>query len=182
MTEPFSIAILTGSPSKDSRTAAVASVVADRLHRHAFRTQVIHVRELPSNALIHADFEDPAIVQATAAVAEADGVVIASPVYKASYTGVLKAFVDLLPARALEGKVVLPLLTGGALVHALALDYALRPVLQALEPRLVVSGLFLLDKWIVRDGSSATLEPDAAQRLDAVTDSFIEGVRLVAQA
>jgi FMN reductase len=181
MTEPFSIAIVTGSPSKASRTAALADLVAHRLQRDAFRVCTIAVRDLPSDALLQADFADPAIVQATAAIAQADGVVIASPVYKASYTGVLKTFLDLLPARALSGKVVLPLLTGGTLAHALALDYGLRPVLQALEPTWVVNGLFLLDKAITPGEHLATLEAEAVQRLDLVTDSFVESVRLVAQ-
>lgn len=182
MTEPFSIAIITGSPSKNSRTSAVAQLVAKRLSRHAFRSHTIEVRELPSEALLHANFEDPAIVQATAAITQADGVVVASPVYKASYTGVLKTLLDLLPSGALKGKVVLPILTGGAFAHALALDYALRPVLQALDPKLVLGGLFLLDKWIARQDDGFSLEADAALHLETAVDGLIAGVRLVAES
>jgi FMN reductase len=59
-------------------------------------------------------------------------VVVATPVYKAAYSGLLKVFLDVLPQTALKGKLVLPLATGGSPHHMLALDYALRPVLQSL--------------------------------------------------
>ncbi len=59
-------------------------------------------------------------------------VVVATPIYKAAYTGGLKALFDILPQSALRGKTVLPLATGGSPAHLLAIDYALKPVLSAL--------------------------------------------------
>ena len=64
-----------------------------------------------------------------AQVANAQLIVVATPVYKAAYSGLLKVFLDLLPQTALAGKTVLPLATGGSPHHMLALDCALRPVL-----------------------------------------------------
>ncbi len=87
-------------------------------------------------------------MEATARVAAADGIVVATPVYKAAYSGLLKTFLDMLPQFALRGKVVLPLATGGSIAHVLAIDYALRPVLSSLDPLHVVNGLFVLDKQI----------------------------------
>ncbi|WP_455828190.1 NAD(P)H-dependent oxidoreductase, partial [Klebsiella pneumoniae] len=66
-------------------------------------------------------------------LAGADGLIVATPVYKASFSGALKALLDLLPERALEGKIVLPLDTGGTIAHMLAVDYARKPVLNALK-------------------------------------------------
>ena len=177
MTVPLSIAIITGSPTRPSRTLGLAQLVEQRLAREAFRTRVIHVRDLPPAALLHADFNDPAIKEASEVVAQADGIVIASPVYKAAYTGVLKAFIDLLPQFALRGKVILPLLTGGTLAHVLALDYAVRPVLQSLDPRLIVAGLFVLDKGIELTEEGARIEPEVGTRLEQVTQAFIDGLR-----
>src|SRR5688572_2473048 len=97
MTDPFHIAILTGSPSKPSRTAALAQHLEQRLSRGAYRVRTIHIRDLPAEALLHADTSQPAIAEALKVVERADGVVVASPVYKAAYTGVLKSFLDLLP-------------------------------------------------------------------------------------
>lgn len=182
MTDPFSIAILVGSATERSRTVAVAKRLAERLSRQAFRVRIISVRDLPPAALLHAQTDAPEIAQAQQAIEQADGVIVASPVYKAAYSGLLKSFLDLLPQRALTGKVVLPLLTGGTLAHVLALDYGLRPVLQSLEPRHVVTGLFLLDQWItIGDDGVAELDADSAPRLEAVTQGFIENLRAAAQ-
>jgi FMN reductase len=87
--------------------------------------------------------------------------VVATPVYKASFSGLLKTLLDLLPQRALAGKVVFPLATGGTLAHVLVLDYALRPVLTALGSPVIVQGHFLLDhtithpRWARRQSSRA---------------------------
>ncbi|HEX5655768.1 MAG TPA: NADPH-dependent FMN reductase [Polyangiales bacterium] len=177
MTEPFSIAIITGSPTRPSRTLGLVQVVEQRLAREAFRVRTIHVRDLPAEALLHAKFDDPAIKEALSVVEGADGVIVASPVYKAAYTGVLKAFLDLFPQFGLREKVVLPLLTGGTIAHVLALDYALRPVLQSLDPRLTVGGLFVLDKAITLADDGVKLDPEVAPRLEQITQTFIDGLR-----
>jgi FMN reductase len=183
MTDPFSIAILTGSPSSPSRTAALARHAELRIGQGAFRARTVHVRDLPAAALLHAKTDTPEFVAAREVVEKADGVIIATPVYKASYTGVLKAFLDLLPQFALRGKVVLPLLTGGTLAHVLALDYGLRPVLQSLDPRLVVPGLFVLDKSIeVGDDGSVKLEAEVAPRFEGAVQAFVDGIRAFCEA
>jgi FMN reductase len=182
MTDPFSIAILAGSPARPSRTAALADHLEQRFGRGAFRARTIHVRELPAEALLRGDVTHPDFQAAQQTVEKADGVVIASPVYKAAYTGVLKSFLDLLPQFALRGKVVLPLLTGGSLAHVLALDYGLRPVLQSLDARSITAGLFLVDKWIqVAPDGAVTLEPEIAPRFDAAVQQFVDAIHAYAQ-
>ena len=172
------VVIITGSPAEGSRTLQLAEDVGQKLAGGGFALETINVRELPAEDLLHARFESPAIKAALALVERADGVVIASPVYKAAYTGVLKAFLDLLPQLGLTGKTVLPLLTGGTLAHVLALDYGLRPVLQSLNPRHIAAGLFVLDKLIARDESGAfTLEPEIAARLDGLVSDFAHATR-----
>src|SRR5207248_2197574 len=118
-----------------------------------------------------------------AAIQNADGILVASAVYKAAYTGVLKLVLDLLPHLAFAGKVVLPLLTGAGEVHALALDYALRPVLAALGSYHVVPGLFVVDKDIERipDGIALTDRADTAVHTAVDTfDRALTGARAVA--
>jgi len=111
-------------------------------------------------------------------VAQADGIVVSTPIYKASYTGVLKSFLDLLPQFGLAGKVVLPVATGGTLAHVLAIDYGLRPVLLALAAQHVVSGLFILDKLIERQaGGDVRLESEIQARLDLVVADFALSLR-----
>ena len=151
---------LAGSPSVTSRTVALLTHVAAGLTAEGHDVRVLPVRALPAGALLGADAADPAVAAAVAAVAAADGVIVGSPVYEAACSGVLKTFLDLLPPAAPAGKAVLPVLTGAAPVHALAVDYALRPVLTALGARHVVTGLFLVDKQIERSGDGVTLAPE----------------------
>lgn len=175
-----SIVALVGSPATGSRTVALAEHLAGELRADGHHVRVEAVRALPAEALLGADARDPQIAEAVAAVAAADAVIVASPVYKAAYSGVLKAFLDLLPKGALAGKTVLPLLTGGGPLHALALDYALRPVLVALGARHVVTGLFLLDKQIDRTPGGVTLGPDARAAVEAALRELVAALPVTA--
>ncbi|WP_026425289.1 NADPH-dependent FMN reductase [Actinokineospora inagensis] len=166
------IVVLSGSPSATSRTAALAELLAARLRTDGHTARLIRVRDLPPVALLHADVTDPAIVEVAAAIEAADGVVVASPVYKSAYTGVLKALLDLLPQFALAGKTVLPVLTGGSPAHVLALDYALRPVLSSLGAHHVVPGWFVLDQHITVTDAGVVLDPVAEGPLLSVVDTF----------
>lgn len=83
-------------------------------------------------ALVLADVAHPSIAQRLAKVARAQAIVVATPIYKAAYSGVLKLFLDLLPQTAFKGKTVLPMATGGSPNHAGVPDYAPQPVLQSL--------------------------------------------------
>ena len=178
-----SVLIVSGSPSATSRTERLARSIAARIGARDVQATLLDVRSLPAEDLLHARFDAPSIVAATALVAAADGVVVATPVYKAAYSGLLKTFLDVLPQFALRGKVVLPLATGGSIAHVLSIDYALRPVLSSLDPLHVVNGLFLLDKQITITASGeAQLEPEVDERLNGVLDQFLRGLQRVASA
>ncbi|WP_256105928.1 NADPH-dependent FMN reductase [Streptomyces sp. ODS05-4] len=174
-----SVLALSGSPSAGSRTALVADHALRRLARDGHRVRHLAVRDLPAADLLAGRAAGAPLGDALAAVAEADGVIVATPVYKAAYTGLLKAFLDLLPQTGFAGKAVLPLATGGSLAHLLTIDYALRPVLSALGARHVVSGCFVLDGAVERlptgpgqPGPRARVEPEAELRLLQAVDGF----------
>ncbi len=168
---------ITGSPSVNSRTAVVADHVLRRLSHAGFDTAHLSVRELPAADLLSARRGEPEIRRAVEAVAQADGLIIATPVYKASYTGLLKAFLDLLPQDGLAGKTVLPLVTGGSLAHVLTIDYALRPVLAALGARHVTAGRFVLDSSVERGNGPDRLRPEAELDLFQAVDEFADSLR-----
>ncbi|MEU1261671.1 NADPH-dependent FMN reductase [Streptomyces cellulosae] len=169
---------VSGSPSATSRTARLLRHLDDRLRGHGHDVVPLDVRTLPAEPLLNADFGHPAVVEAAALFARADGVVVGTPVYKAAYSGLLKALLDLLPQYALTGKVVLPLATGGSTAHVLAIDYALRPVLNSMGPAHIVPGWFTLDKDItVAEDGSVTVAPGAAEALARVTDQFSASLR-----
>ncbi|MFJ5263176.1 NADPH-dependent FMN reductase [Streptomyces sp. NPDC088387] len=164
---------VSGSPSASSRTNRLLRHLDERLAAQGHDVIPLDVRTLPAEALLGADFRHPAIVRATELFARADGVVIGTPVYKASYSGVLKALLDLLPQYALAGKTVLPLATGGTTAHVLAIDYALRPVLSSMGAGHIVQGWFTLDKDLtLHDDGSLTVEAGATEALRQVVDQF----------
>jgi FMN reductase len=140
----MSIGALAGSPSANSRSTALLRHVLARFPDGTARTEIV-LRDLPAAALVRADFDDLAIRVAREQVAAARLVVIATPIYKAAYSGLLKTFLDLLPPDALRGKTVLALGTGGSAAHLLALDYALKPVLAALGARHILDSVFAVD-------------------------------------
>lgn len=173
---------LSGSPSPHSRTAVVADHVLERLSHAGYDTAHLAVRELPAADLLSARRGEPEIRRALEAVAEADGIIVATPVYKASYTGLLKAFLDLLPQDGLAGKTVLPIATGGSLAHVLTLDYALRPVLAALGARHVTAGRFVLDSSVERGAGPDRLRPEVELDLFQAVDEFAEALNSTVSA
>lgn len=171
-----SILVLSGSPGAVSRTAALGAQVGELLTARGHAVSAVQARELPPGPLLSADGRNPAIAAAVNAIRLADGVVVASPVYKAAYSGLLKALLDLLPQFAFNGKVILPIVTAGTRADALAIDYALRPVLTALGADHVIPGCFVLDTQITLVGGRAVLQPDASAPLARVVDVFSAAV------
>jgi FMN reductase len=176
------VAVLSGSPAPDSRTWSLTTAVGRRLEAEAADVRLIDLRALPPADLLYGPGERGAVRAALDAVAWAHGVVVATPVHHAAYSGMLKAFLDLLPQAGLAGKVALPLAVGGSTAHVLTIDYALRPVLVSLGAAHVTRGQFLLCTEIERaaDGTSR-LEWEAERRLDGVVREFVTGLRLHAR-
>lgn len=166
------ILVISGSPSGTSKTARVAQHVAQEVTAAGASAEHLRLRDLPAQSLLTADASDPQIARALAAVEQARGVVLATPTYKAAYSGLLKSFVDLLPQFGFAGKAVLPLATGGSVAHVLALDYALRPVVHSLGPRHVVQSFFLLDQHLTISGDRLQIHQDSAGPLDDVLEQF----------
>jgi FMN reductase len=170
----MTVLLIAGSPSEKSRSVALLDAVQQRLQQRGAHVERIQVRDLSPQALILADFGNRTIRQAISRVANADVVVVATPVYKAAYSGVLKVFLDLLPQNALEGKTVLPLATGGSPNHMLALDYALRPVLQSLGAKHILSGIYATESQIpLTPAGSYRIDDEIGARLDEAVNTLI---------
>ncbi len=174
----MNIVLLAGSPSAQSRSTRLLQHVGDRLASCGLTLHLLQVRDLPPAALLHADFGNPDILAAQEAVRQADAIVIATPVYKASFSGVLKAFLDLLSQTALAGKPVLPLAVGGSQSHMLALDYALRPVLAALGSPHILPGIYATEAQIKLQGESGLiLDAAIAERVAAGIGQLTAGLQ-----
>jgi len=135
--------IIAGSPSATSRSLRLAHSLRGRFDRLGLSNELLDLRTLPAQDLMHANFDSEAIKAALRQLEAARGIVFVTPIYKAAYSGLLKTFVDLLPQFGLRDKVVLPLAMGGGPAHVLAIDYAMRPMLASLDPLHIVAGLFV---------------------------------------
>ncbi|MDI2029159.1 NADPH-dependent FMN reductase [Saccharopolyspora sp. TS4A08] len=170
------VLVISGSPSRTSKTEKVGEHLAQRLTASGRSAEHLRVRTLPAEALLGADVSDPAIAAAVEQVAAADGIVLATPTYKAAYSGLLKSFLDLLPQFGFAGKAVLPLATGGSVAHVLAIDYALRPVVHSLGARHAVQSFFLLDKHLTLADDHLTIHEDSANPLTDVLEQFTKAL------
>jgi FMN reductase len=171
---------LSGSPAAPSRSGWLLQRAAARVRRHAHSSHDVVLRDLPAEALVTADARHPALVAAIEQVLAADVLLVATPIYKAAYSGLLKIFLDLLPPDALRDTRVLALATGGSPGHLLALDYALKPVLGALGARHIGDAVYGLDSLLPRDvsghGGPYQAAPELDQRLERAISGLLAGL------
>lgn len=163
---------LAGSPRFPSRSTALLSLCQQALEARGVEVIPWNIHNFQPEDLLYARFDSPALQALKEDLTQAEGVIVATPIYKASYSGALKTLLDLLPERALEHKVVLPLASGGSVTHMLAVDYALKPVLNALKAQEVLQGVFADDSQIQHYDRQPELGPLLAARIDDALDTF----------
>ena len=144
MSESLTAVGISGSPSARSRSRILLERALDRLAEQGITTDLIDLSALPADALL-GRVVSPEVERALAKVAGADIVVASTPVYRATYTGLLKVFFDLFAQRALVGKVGLAIATGGAPGHQLVLDHGLRPLFASVGAIVVPTGVYAVD-------------------------------------
>lgn len=173
------VVAITGSPSHPSRTYGLVEYATQVLQQQEVQTDIISVRDLPAEDLIFGRYDSSALEPAKALIERADALIIATPIYKAAYTGLLKSFLDLLPQKALSGKVILPIATGGTIAHLLAVEYALKPVLSELGARYILSTIYAIDKQIQQtEGENLHLDEELEPRVREALHNLLETVDL----
>ena len=152
----FSVVGVSGSPSAASKSRRVLEDVLTSLGEVGASTTLVDLAALPADALLgrraSADVEE-----ALASVASADVVAVSTPVYRATYSGLLKVFCDLFAPGALVGKVAIPIATGGGPAHALCIDHGLRPLLASVGGVVVSAGIYGTDGEFADGVPNATL-------------------------
>lgn len=168
----LAIAGFAGSLSQPSKTRALVEHAATRVAAgHGGQAQVFDLLDLglslgAARRLDDLDAPARAIVDTIIA---ADALVIASPVFKGSYSGLFKHLFDLLDPTALAGKPVLLAATGGGEKHALVIEHQLRPLFAFFEAQVLATGLYASD----RDFDNGRLTGvQALQRLDRAVAQF----------
>ena len=135
------VAVVVGNPKPRSRTRDAAVHLAEAL-TGASPDRVVDLADLGPGLL---DWADPVVTGVVDELRAVDLLVVASPTYKATYTGLLKLFLDRVPPGGLRGVVAVTLMLGAGPAHALAPELTLRPVLTEIGATVPVPGAYVLD-------------------------------------
>ncbi|MGE7765683.1 NADPH-dependent FMN reductase [Peribacillus sp. NPDC096540] len=172
------IVILSGSPANPSRTDISLKHVRSLVEQEGFTTAYYSITDFSADDLFQGRYNSEDIIKLSKKIQEARGIIIGSPVYKASYTGVLKALIDLLPEGAFKNKPVLPIMIGGSNRHLLAIDYALKPLISILkgEP---LQGLYFVDKEIDKQNPESPIKDgELVDRVQSQVQEFVEAIQI----
>jgi FMN reductase len=147
---------ISGSPSRQSKSRRLLVHAVERLARDGISAITLDLADLPADDLLGRT-RTAAIESALASVLAARLLIVGTPVYRASYSGLLKVFFDLLPQDALAGKVAIPIATGAGAAHHLVVDHALRPLLASVGALVVSTGIYGTDAQFSADGAHDAL-------------------------
>ncbi len=168
------IVIISGSPTQPSRSFAIATYLEKLLTSKGQQIEVMNVRDLPPEDLVYANFKSKAINQALDKIEKAHAIIVISPIYKASYTGVLKTFFDLIPEKGLSEKIILPIASGGTVAHLLSLEYAFKPLFSILNCQEILTGVYLVDSQFTYKENEMTFhETEIQHRLHASIECLL---------
>ncbi len=164
-----------GQPSATRLLADRLTVAAERHLRYEGVQPAVEVIELRDHAQdltnnLLTGFPSPTLQAAIDAVLGANGLIVATPIFSASYSGLFKLFFDVLERDGLAGKPVLMAATGGTTRHSLALEHALRPLFAYLNAATVATAVYAASEdWgsggVPADGSLVERSDRAAREL-----------------
>ena len=173
-----SIVVVTAGLSQPSSTR----LLADRLAASAtsrlrsagedVSVSVVEVRELAHDLTDHllTGFPSPRLGDVLGRVGTADGLVVVTPVFSASYSGLFKTFFDVLEDDTLDGTPVLVAATGGTARHSLALDYAVRPLFTYLRASVVPTAVFAASEDFGSGGGGTSLSARIDRAMGELAD------------
>jgi FMN reductase len=163
------VGVVVGNPKPRSRTLTVAEAVAHAAAGAAglagAERTTVDLADLGPHLF---DWSSADVRAAVDTIRSSTLAVVASPTYKASYTGLLKSFLDWFTTTDLDGVTVVPVMVGAGLQHALAVEVQLRPVLVELGATLPTRGLYVTeDQFDALDDAVGGWLLEAAPRLRA---------------
>ncbi|MFI9342605.1 CE1759 family FMN reductase [Streptomyces sp. NPDC052773] len=146
-------------------TVATAATAARASAEVEVEVEVVELRDLAVEIAHHltSGFPGRRLAAALDAVTGADGLIVVTPVFSASYSGLFKSFFDVLERDALTGKPVLIAATGGSARHSLVLDHALRPLFAHLRAVVVPTGVYAATEDWGAEGLEGRIERAAGE-------------------
>lgn len=148
-TRPLSLVAVSGGLQRPSKSAALAEHLLDLISSEIpCQQRLIEMGQVApeiAGAVWRSQLPE-AVVQQLAAVEQADVLVVATPVFRGSYTGLFKHFFDFIDQDALIDKPILLAATGGSERHSLVIDHQLRPLFSFFQARTLPLGIYATDK------------------------------------
>jgi FMN reductase len=184
MTEPLRIVGVSGSLREPSKTTALVRELIDGVAaREQVETRLIEVATLGplfAGALRREDLQ-PEVEDALRAIETADLLIVASPVYRASFTGLFKHLFDFVGQYALIGTPVLLAATGGGERHALILEHQLRPLFGFFQALTLPVGVYASDTdfdgyVLTSDAVKSRIDQAVSRSLPLVTQAASQRV------
>ena len=162
---------LAGSITAPSRSGALVARTLEILGAAGWPGELIQLTDLPADALLGRR-KDPSLDRALGLASQTAILVLGTPIYRASYTGQLKAFFDLLPRDALAGSVTGLIASAAVAEHALVIDHGLRPLVASLAGLSAARAVYVTDADL---GSFPTgpLPASVDERLHALADELL---------
>ncbi|ARN80440.1 FMN reductase [Methylocystis bryophila] len=140
---------VSGGLSRPSRSAALAAAIGEKIATVVpSDVRLLEVADLVSKlpGVISAKDAPQEVSDAVQAIESADALIIATPVYRASYTGLFKHLFDLVHHEALIDTPVLLAATGGSDRHALIIEHELRPLFSFFQALTLPVGVYATDR------------------------------------
>ncbi len=168
---------LSGSPAKNaaSRTLNAVKQVVEFAHKQdkVIRMETINVRDLDIELC---DGRDPALYEGDTKVLidkiiAADALILGTPVYRGSYTGILKNVFDVLPNDALVGKPVGIVVTASTHHHYLTIEHEIKPLLGFFHAHALPGGVYLTPDHF---SDSVLVDEGALERLQQLALAIVQ--------
>lgn len=170
------VVAISGSASRPSRTRALVELIGAQAARHrALSLETYDLRDAgPGLGAFSRSELSPSAAAVVEAIEGADALIVGSPVYKGSYTGLFKHLFDFVDATALIGRAVVLAATGGGRRHALVAEHQLRPLFGFFSALTLPTSVYASDEDFVdgklADPTTLARVEQAAQELAALAD------------
>jgi len=173
---------LSGSPTRsgNSRTLSAVKQTVDFACEYdkSISSETINIRALDVELC---DGRDPALYEGDTKllidkIANADALILGTPVYRGSYTGIIKNLFDILPNDALVGKPVGVVVTGSTQHHYLSIEHTIKPLLGFFHAHALPGGVYV---WADHYNESVIVNEGALERLQQLATALVEFAKLI---
>lgn len=165
--------IINGGYSLSSRIIGIEQEIDALLKKERIDVEIISVHQLNAHDLITANYKSDELIASSKKIDESDIVFVLTPIFKGSYSGILKTYLDVLPQKVLQNKTVIPIAIGGSIAHLLALEYSLKPVLSILGATSISNPIFVIDAQVQTNAHNEfTVADEVKNRLQQVWEQL----------